>query len=507
MSVRREQLPSAATDPREDEAMGEPEQDAPAALRDVAKAAPAEAPVSAPRQRAMAAVRWLLLAAVTVLAAYTVWTYWGPPSHVRRDARVDRYYCPMHPQIRSPDPGECPICHMNLEPIPAERQQAAPEPTTASNTDASAPSAPGEDAGVLTALVPVTLALDRQQAIGVSTAPVTVMHSAGSLRAPGVVEVPENATAQVHVRAAGYLERTAVRQTGVRVARGQVLAWFFSPQIYQAQLELLRANGWAAEGADHDAARGRLPDRIGAPAVEIVQAGRHGLELLGVDAADIDAIVRSGEPMRAVPIRAPAPGYVMRFAAVPGSYVAPEMTLYEIADLSRVWVVASLYERDLPRVQQGMSARFSVPGDSTPSLGRVALIEPDISVATRTARVRVDVANPATALRPGQYGDVLFNLPASQALGVPRDAVIDTGVDRYVFVDLGGGRFAPRPVRVGALVGGHFEVTSGLRAGERVVVRGNFMLDSESRLQASLSAVPATDAGSSADAGTGARSP
>lgn len=499
ISGRRAAPQGVAVDSGGDESMGEPEQDAAVSSHEVAE----EQPTSARRQRAMAVVRWLLLAAVTLLAAHSVWTYWGPPSSARRDTRADRYYCPMHPQIRSPDPGECPICHMNLEPIPAERQQAAPEPTTSSATDAATPSAPRDDAGSLPELVPVTLALDRQQAIGVSTALVASIRAAHALRAPGVVEVPENATAQVHVRASGYLERAAVRQTGVRVTRGQILAWFFSPQIYQAQLELLRANGWAAEGAGPDAAHGRAPDRIGGPAVEIAQAGRHGLELLGVDAVDIDAIVRSGEPMRAVPIRAPAPGYVMRFAAVPGSYVAPEMTLYEIADLSRVWVVASLYERDLPTVRQGMIARFAVPGAAAPSLGRVALIEPDISIATRTARVRVDVANAATALRPGQYGDVLFDLPASEALGVPRDAVIDTGTHRYVFVDLGDGRFAPRAVRVGALVGDNVEVTSGLRAGERVVVRGNFMLDSESRLQASLSAVPATDAGS-ADAARGA---
>ena len=198
--------------------------------------------------------------------------------------------------------------------------------------------------------------------------------------------------------------------------------------------------------------------------------------------------------MRAVPLRAPAAGYVTRFAGVLGAYATPEMTLYEIADLSRVWVVASLYERDLPRVRVGMVARFSTPGaaeDATTA--RVALIEPDVSAATRTTRVRLEASNPRTALRPGQYGEVTFELPASMALVVPRDAVIDTGGQQYVFVDRGG-RFEPRPVRVGELVGEQFAVTGGLSEGERVVVRGNFMIDSESRLQASLSAAP-VDAG------------
>lgn len=451
------------------------------------------------RQRAMAAVRWMLLAAVTALAAYTVWTYWGPPAHQQHDARADRYYCPMHPQIRSPTPGECPICHMSLEPIPVERQQGgAPVTVTPAGPSDAGPSAPSAgDAGTVTELVPVTLTLDRQQAIGVSTAPVTTAHTSPELRAPGVVEVAENATAQVHVRAAGYIERAEVRQSGVRVARGQALAWFFSPQIYQTELELLRAHGWAGEGAAVDGGGAVAHSILSAPggAAQIARAARHGLELLGVDSQDIDAIVRAGEPMRAVPIRAPASGFVMRFAAIPGSYVAPEMTLYEIANLSRVWVVASLYERDLPRVRPGLAARLTVAGAATPFSGRVTLVEPDVSATTRTARVRVEVANPGTALRPGQYGEVRFETPARDVLGVPRDALVDTGTQRYVFVDLGGGRFAPRAVRVGTLVGEQYEVLAGLRAGERVVVRGNFMLDSESRLQASLSAAPTGAAG------------
>lgn len=460
----------------------------------------AHEPASAQRLRAMATVRWLLLLAVTSLAFYTVWRFWGPSSHRSNNSRADLYYCPMHPQIRSADPGECPICHMSLELIPAERQQPTPGSsvaTPAAASDAAVTASPPIDAGSVSELVPITLALDRQQAIGVTTALVIETRIAEALRAPGVVEVPENATTQVHVRAAGYLERTAVRQTGVRVARGQVLAWLFSPQVYQTQLEFLRAHRWAVEAPAVDGGQAGVAALLGAPggAQQIERAARHGLELLGIDPQDIDAIGRAGEPMRAVPVRAPASGFVMRFGAVPGAYVAPEMTLYEIADLSRVWVVASLYERDLPRVRQGNAARLVFPSVAAPLQGRVVLVEPDISTTTRTARVRVEVMNPGTTLRPGQYGDVFLEPSPSAVLGVSRDAVVDTGAQRYVFVDLGDGRFSPRAVRVGALIGETYEVLAGLRAGERVVVRGNFMLDSESRLQASLSAAPVGDAG------------
>jgi Cu(I)/Ag(I) efflux system membrane fusion protein len=198
-----------------------------------------------------------------------------------------------------------------------------------------------------------------------------------------------------------------------------------------------------------------------------------------------------------VPIRAPIGGYVTRYAAVLGQYATPEMTLYELSDLSRVWIVASLYERDLARVRRGMAAQFAAAGESAPPIeARVEIIEPSVGAETRTARVRLSVANPSMRLRPGQYGDVTFALPGTASLVVPRDAVADTGAAQYVFVDSGGGRFEPRRVRTGVLAGEDLEVIDGLREGERVVARGSFMVDSESRLQAALAASPvASDAG------------
>ncbi|TAK30815.1 MAG: efflux RND transporter periplasmic adaptor subunit [Myxococcaceae bacterium] len=456
-----------------------------------------EHPASSARSlRVMAVVRWAILLAVTALAAFSVWRYWGPGSAVLPAHREDRYYCPMHPQIRSPDPGECPICHMTLEPIPAERRQPVAPTTTIGSSDA------GSDGGAVVAaadvgtaqspppgLVPVTLSLDRQQLIGMTTALVVRRALGAQLRVPGVVEAPENAAAQVHVRTAGFLERVEVRQGGVRVSRGQTLAWIYAPEIYQAEQEMLTARRWA--GATQD---GGMTE----PGHDEVFAGaRRRLQFLGVADGDIDEVLRRGVAMRAVPIRAPIGGYVTRYAAVLGQYATPDMTLYELSDLSRVWIVASLYERDLARVRRGMTAQFVAAGESGPAVeARVDLIEPSVGADTRTARARLSVANPTMRLRPGQYGDVTFSLPSTASLVVPRDAVADTGVAQYVFVDRGGGRFEPRRVRTGVLAGEDLEVTDGLREGERVVTRGSFMVDSESRLQAALAASPvASDAG------------
>jgi Cu(I)/Ag(I) efflux system membrane fusion protein len=427
--------------------------------------------------RAMAILRWVLLALVTVVAAYTVWTYWGPGASSHSSHRADRYYCPMHPQIRSPDPGECPICHMNLEPIPEDRQAGGAASAPAPDMATGRPNAPSD-------VVPVTLTAEKQQIIGITTMPATRGALGQELRVPGSVEAPESGLAQVRTRAAGFIERVAVRETGVRVTRGQPLAWIYSPEIYRAQEEFLAASRWASGSGTSSGAQGSSSN-------EMAGAARRALELLGLTDADIDEVSRSGTSMRAIPVRAPISGHVTRFNAVLGLHASPDTTLYEIADLTRVWVIASVRERDLPNVRAGMTARFA--SSSQPNNGvvaRVDLVEPEVSETTRTARVRLTIQNSKFELRPGQYGDVTFELPESTALLVPRDAVIHTGEHAYVFVDVGSGRFEPRTVRVGTQAGERVQILDGLSEGDRVVSRGSFMLDSESRLQASLAAAP-----------------
>jgi Cu(I)/Ag(I) efflux system membrane fusion protein len=237
---------------------------------------------------------------------------------------------------------------------------------------------------------------------------------------------------------------------------------------------------------------------------ELVSAARRGLELLGLSPADIDEIARSGSPIRAIPVRAPAGGFVTRFNAVLGSRAEPEMVLYEISDLSSVWVIASVHERDLSAARAGTKVRFSgVSGQGEPLSGRVDLIEPLLEESTRTSRVRIVVPNRDGRLRPGQFGDVEFELPASSGLFVPRDAVIRTGEQDYVYVATAPDRFEPRLVTTGLSREGRVQVVNGISAGDRVVTRGSFMLDSESRLQASLSSAPAAASGEAAAAETG----
>lgn len=423
-------------------------------------------------EKVLGLVRWGMLVAVAALAAYTTHAYWAAEPHAHDETREDRYYCPMHPEIRSPEPGECPICHMQLEPIPAERRSEGP----------SSPADPGTPEG----LVPVEVTLDRQQLVGIATTRVEERVVGETLTLPASVEAREGSVVEVRTRAAAYVERLVVGETGLRVSRGQPLAYLYSPDVYRTQQELLAA---ASTGPS-----------AGPSSEAIVAEGRRGLELLGLAPEDVEAALRSGRAVRDLPLRAPAAGYVTQFSASRGRYVTPEDVLYEISDLSRVYVVAGLSERDLPKVRRGMVARF-VPTSGPAIDAVVELVEPTVDPSTRSARLRLLVENRALALRPGQLGNVEIRLPEAPHLLVPSDAVIDTGTARYVFVDRGEGRFSPRSVEVGTRVGTTVAIERGLSKDETVVVRGAFLLDSESRLESSLRRGPASSAEEPAPSG------
>lgn len=354
----------------------------------------------------------------------------------------------MHPDVHTDAPGRCPYCGMDLVPV------AAPKP----------PSAPADT-------VPITLTLDRIQAIGVRTALVEKQKGEGGLRLTAAVEVPEQGRAEVHVRAAGYVEAIHVKDVGVKVRAGEPLVSVYSPEVLQAEQELITMKDWPTQ------------DRIQPPTA----AARKKLELLGVGKATIDRIVKTGQPVRALGISAPISGYVTRKDVVLGSYAMPDKVLFEIADLQGVYLIASAYPHQLAVVRVGDEATFTTP--SLPGhvfTTKVDLIYPSMDLSTRTARVRFRVENKDLQLRPGQFGIVEIAGKHVDAVMIPMDAVIDTGRSVYVFVAKEGGRFEARNVELGEQIGSRFLVRSGLEEGERVVSGATFLIDAESRLQASL---------------------
>jgi Cu(I)/Ag(I) efflux system membrane fusion protein len=420
---------------------------------------------------AMAAVRWAILAVVALAAFTTVYSAAAPPDQSAGHQHAPRYHCPMHPEITSDAPGECPICHMTLELIPEERK-GAPAAASPQHARPAGSAGPGAPPPLPPDTAPVTLELDRIQAVGVRTDTVESTTSTDPLRVSAVLEAPERSAAEVHVRTPGFLETVAGREVGARVHAGEQLATVFSTAVFQAEQELLAVLEWKQGGG------GSRPP---------VEDARRRLELLGVPRATVDRIVETRQPVRAIGVAAPIDGYVVRRSAVLGAYVVPEASLFDIVGLDRVYVVASVPPALLLRVKVGDGARFSTPALPGRTFdAKVDLVYPTVDPDARTARVRFSLKNADLSLRPGQVGTAEFAAAAATELTVPLDAVIDTGRAAYVFLAEGEGRFSPRAVSLGEARGERVAVQGDLRAGDRVVSRATFLIDSESRLRASF---------------------
>jgi membrane fusion protein, copper/silver efflux system len=470
-----------------------------------------------PGARTMAVVRWGLVALMAIVTAGSMLYYFGKLPGVASQSATKRYYCPMHPSVVQDQPGDCPICGMSL--VPDEGSGAAkasahaghaaprkgagtdpyvcpmhPEQTSA---DANARCAlckmkleprkvapgseamgqgPSRDEHPVPGVTAVDLPEGRVQLIGMKTAKVSRESLGPEIRTVGYVAVNERGQATINTRFSGWVEKLNVNQTGERVVRGQILATIYSPQLFSAQQDLLNARRWAGSGSG----------------TGLDEAARRRLELLGISPKELDEIVRTGEPQRAIPVRSPVSGYVTVKNALQGVFVQPGAQLFEVADLSTVWVLADVYEYEAGRVHVGQEAHFELgayPGERF--AGKVRFIYPSLEASTRTLRLRLELRNPGLKLKPGMYGTATIQLARSEGLVIPKEAVIDTGEVQYAFVARPGGRFEPRALKLGTRTEGKVQVLSGLDTGETVVTTGNFLIDSESRLRSAIDGVGA----------------
>ncbi|MDH5265042.1 MAG: efflux RND transporter periplasmic adaptor subunit [Betaproteobacteria bacterium] len=325
------------------------------------------------------------------------------------------------------------------------------------------------------------ISTERLQKLGVRTQPAERRALDRIVRAAGRVEVDERLLATISPKFEGYVERLHVNTTGEHVAKGQALFEAYSPELVAAQREYaIAARG---VGALKDAtAEGR------SGMSQLAESSLTRLRNWDVSNEQIEALARTGEAQRTVTFRSPATGIVMEKKAVSGMRFMPGEALYQVADLSRVWVLADVNEQDIGHVANGRMAQVRInayPGRRFE--GVVTYIYPTLKMETRTVAVRLELANPGGLLKPGMYAEVeLASGAATKVVAVPVSAVIDSGVRRVVIVQVGEGRFEPRTVELGGRSDEWVEVRSGVQEGESVVVAANFLIDAESNLRAAL---------------------
>jgi multidrug efflux pump subunit AcrA (membrane-fusion protein) len=380
-----------------------------------------------------------------------------------REKKVLYWTDPMTPGYRSDKPGKSPFMDMDLVPVYADDDGVEGSST-------------------------IRISQEKQQAIGVRVGKAEMRDLTKTIRTVGRVTFDETLQAQVHAKFEGYVERLDVDYTGKAVRRGQPLLSIYSPELLATQEEYLiavRARRQLQKSTNPEVARG---------GVDLYESARQRLLLWDISPREIAELERTGKPRKALTLYSPVDGVVLSKNAVQGGRVMPADTLFEIAGIRRVWVLADVYESEMPFVALGQTARMSLsylPGRTW--TGKVSFIAPVLDEKTRTVKVRVQFENADGSLKPEMYADVVLERPLGRVVTVPDGAVLSTGTRSLVFVAKGDGRFEPRAVIPGARVDGVSEIREGIRAGEEVVTQANFLIDSESRLKAALTGMAAPD--------------
>ena len=386
-------------------------------------------------------------------------------------AKVGQYTCPMHPEVVSDKPGSCPKCGMDLE-------QVTEESLRKSNSHPEHAAVPGR--------IAISISPEKQQLIGLTTELVQVRTLAQPIRTTATLEHDETRLARIAPRFGGWVRELKVNFTGQRVEQGEPLFTVYSPELLSAESEYLLAYQRYVQ----------LKDRPESTQLEsakrLVESSRRRLALWEIGEEEIRELEQTGQPRDEVLVRAPVSGHVVVKNAIQGKSFMPGDTLYEIADLSHLWVRAYVFEFEAPLLKEGQSASVTFPylGNRTIE-SKVSFVYPHIEPQTRRVEVRIEIENPELDLRPQMWANVELEANFGDVLTVPASSLIDTGVRHVAFVVREDNHLEPREVRIGAKTDDFYQVISGLSEGEKVVARALFLIDSESQLKAAISGMGA----------------
>lgn len=358
--------------------------------------------------------------------------------------------------------------------------QASPAAVSLQTT---APATPAVTPAQEVPLASLQLTPERMQMIGVKLAKAEVQNVTDEIRAAGNVEINERQVAYVQARFPGWIRQVYANASYQFIRKGQPLFTIYSPDLVTTQQEYLLAKQNAA------AVQSSTVGGVASGSQSLFAAARQRLEQWEVPASEIEKLETTGKVITDLTFNSPVSGYITERNALPNMYVQPETRLYTVADLSNVWIYANVFQTDLGKLKPGDAAAITV--DAYPGKifsGRVSEVLPQVDMNTRTARVRIVLPNPGLKLMPGMYVNVALRIPLGPRLVVPASAVLHAGARQIVFVSRSNGNFEPRDVETAEHAGDKTIISKGLKAGETVVSSANFLIDSESQLQAAAGA-------------------
>jgi Cu(I)/Ag(I) efflux system membrane fusion protein len=330
--------------------------------------------------------------------------------------------------------------------------------------------APKVSAGAPEERVPITVSSTAQVGVGLKTQTVSRETLVHTIRTVGSITTDQTKEARVSMRISGWIEKIHADYVGKSIKKGAPLFDLYSPELVSTQNEYLSA---IKQG--------------GVLANEVAETALERMRLWGVSNSEIAKLRAQGKAQRAITFYAPVDGVVISKSAILGSYVTPDTELYYLADLSKVWLLLTLYESDISLIHVGDKVDATLPYDKSKHyIGAINYVYPELDPETRTVKARVEVNNADGFLRPGMFTNVEIKKELPDTLVIPDDAVIDTGVRKLVFVKTSDVTFEPRQVEIGPRINGQMSILSGLKLGEAVVVNASFLVDAESRMQAAL---------------------
>ena len=416
----------------------------------------------------------IIILAVIGTAGYFAWTKWIHPTSDKAvtentDSDIDYYHCGMHPQITDSKPSNCPICGMTLTPVYKNKGNS--------------------DKGI------VQIDPTMVQNIGVKTEMVMKRKLTHTIRASGIVDYDETKQTIITTKFSGYIEKLYVDYTGKPVQQGQPLFEIFSPDLVAAQQEYLQAIRYKST------MKSANDSSVSSGANDLLQSAKKKLMYWDISSAQIKELEQTGSIKKTLTVYSPFSGIIIEKNIFDGMQIQAGMSLLKLADISKMWVYADVYENELSWVKVGENVNIELPDKAEKNLqGKVDYIYPYLQDQTRTARVRISFPNENQSLKKDMYVTVnIIPVASINAIAVPEQSVIHSGTRDIVVMALGEGKFMSMEVKLGVLADGYYEIKEGLKEGDTIVTSSQFLIDSESNLKAgtsSMQGMPGMDMGS-----------